>query len=145
MDKEELKLDAMFNLKNIYFPCIYFLYQDKEVVYVGQTMMGLKRVLNHFPEKKFDSVGLMRCEVEKLNEVETYYIAKFKPIYNKALTNTQSAKCIKSRLKNIDVRVRINKIREWIEENIKSYYEYNDELYVSEEDAVKCINYFANL
>lgn len=62
---------------------IYFLLQDDEVVYVGQTTAGLSRPFSH-TDKEFDTVKVMPCRYELLDETEDFYIGKYKPKYNKS-------------------------------------------------------------
>lgn len=61
---------------------VYFLIKDNEIVYVGQTIQGLLRVYTHCGQKDFDSYFAIKCEKEKLNEVEASYIVKFNPVLN---------------------------------------------------------------
>ena len=61
---------------------VYFLLKDNEVVYVGQTTVGISRPMAHY-DKDFDRIKLMYCEVEELNELENKYIIKYNPKYNK--------------------------------------------------------------
>lgn len=63
---------------------IYFLIKNKEVVYVGQTTQGYSRIQAH-TDKNFDSVYFIRCDEYDLDELESKYVIKYKPIYNKAL------------------------------------------------------------
>ena len=67
---------------------IYFLIKNDEIVYVGQTKSGARRMIQHYHDKgrgnerEFDHVSFIECPVEKLNETEVQYIIKFNPIYN---------------------------------------------------------------
>lgn len=67
--------------------CIYFLYKNGKVVYVGQSSAGLSRLEHHRQrkghKKDFDSFSYIFCEKEKLDETEAFYISQFKPKYNK--------------------------------------------------------------
>lgn len=62
---------------------VYFLLRDEEVVYVGQTSIGISRPFSH-KDKYFTSVKLIPCDFDKLDETEDFYIGKYKPIYNKS-------------------------------------------------------------
>ena len=62
---------------------IYFLLQGDEVVYVGQTSAGLSRPFSHY-DKEFNSIKVMACPLNKLDETEDFYICKYKPKYNKS-------------------------------------------------------------
>ena len=61
---------------------IYFLLQDDEVVYVGQTSTGLSRPFSHY-DKVFDTVKVLPCDPYVLDETEDFYINKYSPKYNK--------------------------------------------------------------
>ena len=63
---------------------IYFLIQDEEVVYVGQTTQGFSRIQAH-KNKQFNKVNYIRCRVDELDELESKYIVKYNPLYNKVL------------------------------------------------------------
>ena len=62
---------------------IYFLIQDDNVVYVGKTKKGLSRPFHHSADKVFDSVKILPCDESNLDKTESYYIAKYKPLYNR--------------------------------------------------------------
>lgn len=64
---------------------VYFLLLDDEVVYVGQTTRGIVRPLSHF-DKDFNGIKVIFVDREKLDEVEGYFIAKYKPVYNSKMT-----------------------------------------------------------
>ena len=82
MKFEEENYHAVENLQSF----IYFLISDEPientVVYVGQSANGLHRPFTH-KDKEFDKVYIMPCSQSDLNEVETMYIRKYKPKYNK--------------------------------------------------------------
>lgn len=63
------------------FSAIYLLYDNDEVVYVGQTTNGLKRLLQH-NDKFFNKYAFIETPVEELEYYEDYYIMKYKPKYN---------------------------------------------------------------
>lgn len=65
--------------------CLYFLIDDGEVVYVGQSTNVIWRLRSHIidPEKKFDSYTLVSFPLSMLNEVEAKYIVELRPKYNK--------------------------------------------------------------
>ena len=61
---------------------IYFLCQDKKVVYIGQSKDVTTRVNAHTNSKEFDSVTAMLVPEELLDEVEQYWIKRVKPKLN---------------------------------------------------------------
>lgn len=68
---------------------VYLLLNDEEVVYVGQTTQGLKRIEQHQKEKKkiFNNYKIISCIKKDLNELENFYILKYQPKYNKKLNS----------------------------------------------------------
>ena len=83
--KDDEKVE--FTLKFINPICttfIYFLLKDSEVVYVGQTRKGLQRTFLH-TDKDFDEVKVIKCKTEELDILESYYISKYIPKYNKVI------------------------------------------------------------
>lgn len=65
------------------FTGIYFLIFQQDVVYVGQSIDVLGRISRHKREgKEFDSYSYILCQPEKLNELESAYIASFMPWLN---------------------------------------------------------------
>lgn len=64
---------------------IYFLIKGDIVVYVGQTKIGLTRPFQH-TNKDYDTVKIIYCNEEELDMMENNYIAKYKPKYNKNIS-----------------------------------------------------------
>lgn len=78
---------------NCRFPGIYFLMEDSEIVYVGQSTDVARRIIEHVKMGKlFNKFYALDCSeyhpdgghINWLNEFEASYIAKFKPKLNKA-------------------------------------------------------------
>ena len=68
---------------------VYFLLQNKEVIYVGQTKKGMARVYAH-EDKQFTNVYIIETSPDTLDYLEDIYIKKYKPKYNKKLNATQN-------------------------------------------------------
>ena len=66
---------------------IYFLIRFDEVVYVGQTRVGLSRPFAH-KDKDYEKIKIICCEEENLDKLENYYILKYEPEYNKAFNHS---------------------------------------------------------
>jgi excisionase family DNA binding protein len=62
--------------------CIYFLINQGEIVYVGQTVKSFRRISDHV-DKEFDAFHIIPTSQDDLNRLEKLYIARFKPKYNK--------------------------------------------------------------
>jgi len=63
---------------------IYFLIQNNEIVYIGQSVNIEARVGQHWNEnaKSFSRVAFILCAKEDLNNMESLYIDYIKPKYN---------------------------------------------------------------
>jgi hypothetical protein len=60
---------------------VYFLVQDQEVVYVGQSVNVYLRIAQHV-DKKFDKYAFVPCKAELLDRLESLYIHTLKPRLN---------------------------------------------------------------
>jgi hypothetical protein len=69
---------------------VYFLVQDQEVVYVGQSVNIYSRISQH-PDKKFDKYAFVPCEVELLDKLESLYIHTLKPRLNGNATKQEKS------------------------------------------------------
>lgn len=68
---------------------IYFLINGEEVVYVGQSKNGSTRPFSH-TTKVFEKVAMIKCNQEDLDYLESMYILKYKPKYNRNILNSHS-------------------------------------------------------
>lgn len=59
---------------------VYFLYLNKELQYIGQSLDIHKRCKKH--KIKFDFVGIIICRREDLKSLERNMIAEYNPKYN---------------------------------------------------------------
>lgn len=68
---------------------VYFLFQGRSIVYVGQSSNIERRVFHHRQEGKkvFDSFSVIQCDPAPaaLNLKEAEFIYIFQPIYNRTL------------------------------------------------------------
>ena len=78
-----------FNIDTVnrYFntPCIYFLYFEEQIVYIGETTQIMPRISAHFKGSKvFDTFGFFEFKGSRLErlECEAALIKKHKPKYN---------------------------------------------------------------
>ena len=63
-------------------PCVYFLYDGDELVYVGKSNHGVFRVYQHLGSKRFTHYAIQNCDVEYMDELEQAYIKLYRPKYN---------------------------------------------------------------
>jgi excisionase family DNA binding protein len=61
---------------------IYFLINENDVVYIGQSVNIHSRIAQHKNSKTFDKFSYIECEKSELSHLEVKYIKKFKPKYN---------------------------------------------------------------
>lgn len=60
---------------------VYLLINNDEVVYVGQTKNGLRRIMQHY-DKIFNKYSFIETTLEDLDYYEDLYIMKYQPKYN---------------------------------------------------------------
>ncbi|MDA8256318.1 MAG: GIY-YIG nuclease family protein [Betaproteobacteria bacterium] len=68
-------------ISTVAFPGIYFLMQEGEIVYIGQSRNVQNRIAQH-GDKRFDSYAVLPCPDATLEKNERRLILKFKPKYN---------------------------------------------------------------
>lgn len=87
-----ISMDEILKEKSEYIPIkegsyVYFLIQDNEIVYVGQSNQLLGRIQNHINTsgKVFNYISIFQVDVKKhsLNEIEQIHIHTINPILNK--------------------------------------------------------------
>lgn len=133
-------------LKNKICCGIYFLTNNDDVVYIGQSINVSFRVKTHLKEnkKEFCDVYIIECCKEKLNELENHFIVKYNPKYNKILNNSDVNCNYFIERFNILIgyspftKKMINKIIEISNFEKKMY---NKNYYISKEDANVLIDY----
>lgn len=137
-ESEELTI-----LPNIQNPIIYFLLDNDEVVYVGQSKVGLVRPYIH-KDKDFTHIAFINCKKCELDAKETELIKKYEPKYNKRIGNSDysfnRAKAVIKAQTNIcnfnlcDLKKLIGKF------NIKTY-EFENYQYISSSDFEKIFSF----
>ena len=76
------EINELVEIPSMHPPGVYFLCHGNKVVYVGQSINPSARIAQHQADKQFNRVFMI--PTNNLDEVETMYIKKFKPKYNKA-------------------------------------------------------------
>ena len=66
-------------------PCVYCLYMESIVVYVGQTVNLKNRLNGHDSSKVYDSYSYTTDLPNGANNTEAFLIVKHMPLYNKSL------------------------------------------------------------
>ena len=71
-------------------PCVYFLMDGEECVYVGKTVSLPSRIYDHIKsEKKFESVYYLEISETEYEYIEGVIISSLKPKYNKQIENNR--------------------------------------------------------
>ena len=89
-------------------PLIYFLINNDEVVYVGQTKYGLSRPFSH-RDKEFNRLEILECKENELDILENKYIIKYQPKYNTLINKGYKIITARNKLRKvtgIDITVR---------------------------------------
>lgn len=122
---------------------VYFLLDNDEVVYVGQSKTGLDRAFSH-RDKVFDEVSYVRCKENELDDCESFYIKKYKPKYNKTpgSSNYSMLKAKKyiryiSQIDDLSIKD-LKKIINYLQIEV---YTLNSSLYISEDSVFEIIKY----
>lgn len=74
-----------FLLQDLMISGVYFFFRNGVLVYVGQTRTMKCRLDSHISEgvKKFDSVSFIPCHPMYLTKIESYFINRYAPVYNR--------------------------------------------------------------
>lgn len=81
---------SLENCREIQLPSysgIYFLFKGTVPVYVGQAKNVMRRIVDHFKDKDFDTVKVLAVPERYLNPVEWYWIRKLEPKLNRRSTS----------------------------------------------------------
>lgn len=80
------QIEGILTIDLSLLPClsaVYFLVDRGEVVYVGQSVNFLRRVLKHMEKKVFDRAFYVPTPMADLVATEKKYIRRFRPKYNR--------------------------------------------------------------
>ena len=141
-----MKLEENDNLlifPNIQRPIIYLLLYEQEVVYVGQSKIGLLRPYSH-KDKIFTDVVVIYCEENELDKKETDYIRKYKPKYNMNIGfgDFSFSKAREFIRKNTSFKnFSIFDLKKLIKKLHIETYKFKDVFYMTDENFKKIFNY----
>lgn len=79
----ETSKDISFLLSYRFTSGVYFLKDNSEVVYVGQSTNVIARIGAGHADKIFNEITFIPCDKKYLGETERFWIKKFQPRYNK--------------------------------------------------------------
>jgi hypothetical protein len=78
-----MKPKKYFTLSEIRICCVYFLFRDGKLIYIGQSIDLHSRLISHlFTTKHFDSFRYIACSPESVVYYERRLIRYFKPMLN---------------------------------------------------------------
>ena len=128
---------------------VYFLWDNGEIVYVGQTHHLQRRLSIHLKDKVFDEYSFVECEnFIEMDSVELYFISKFKPKYNLRVGDGfESVKKIRNRIQSIDESYKYNSdfyVYTLVEKIKKSTFDLKKvgrEYFIKQEDVHDVIKY----
>lgn len=70
---------------------IYFLVANKEIIYIGQSNCIPRRIFQHRDNLvEFDSLTWFECPELFLSTIESYYIARIRPRFNRGAPDTSA-------------------------------------------------------
>jgi hypothetical protein len=72
--------------KHNYINCVYFLYNNDTLVYIGRTFILSQRIKQHLHDKVFNRFNYIQCCDYEAYLLEYEMIETFKPMYNKRIT-----------------------------------------------------------
>ncbi len=80
--------------------CVYFLFKNDKIIYIGKTYQLKRRVGEHFRKIDFDYYSYMEMPCFMLNKAERYLIEKYRPELN--------GEYISPKIKNKNIRRKPN-------------------------------------
>ena len=84
MNIDNVQSPDFFPKQSASFCCVYFLWHNEDLVYIGKSSNGLKRVWEH-SNKEYTHYSYHQCKPELLDILEQTYIQIHKPPMNKQL------------------------------------------------------------
>jgi len=70
-------------LNQLHRNCVYILYDDDAIVYVGQSKNVYNRINQHIRDKEFDRVRYLYCREDRKLYCEKVLTTRYQPKYNK--------------------------------------------------------------
>ena len=77
------KVRKDFYIDQIIRDCVYILYNEDLIVYVGQSKNIYNRLTSHIRDKEFNRVRYLHCREDRKLYWEKVLIDRYQPMYNK--------------------------------------------------------------
>ena len=88
-NSEQLIYKNLTSLDVLDVACVYLLFREYKVVYVGQSRNFYSRIQSHKKTKDFTHFRCLRCHPQRLDYWEGKLIFEYKPEYNKRGINSR--------------------------------------------------------
>lgn len=140
--EEDTKINILKD--DLFGKMIYFLIKNDEVVYVGQSINGIKRPIHHY-DKDFDYFTFVNVrDRNKLDELENYYITKYEPKYNKTLNKTKNmisySEYYAQYYKGKKTKEKYSKIKDIIIQNKLYFQIFKGKMFIEKNNIIKINN-----
>lgn len=136
-DYREIDLNELPEVQAKDIRCLYFLFKNKELVYIGKSINLFGRIGNHLMQKNkvFDSFRYLEVpDLIDLEELERIYIVKYRPIYNVQIKTKYEQDLISSQRiqEREELRRKKRELEEKVEEDFLSILSSNSNITISE-------------
>jgi len=140
----EESFDFEFKIEKENKVFIYFLFNNESLVYIGKTINGFSRPFSHY-DKIFNKIKVIFCKKDELDLLETKYICKYKPQYNRAIYEYISLENIKEKkLKPMRIKTTCSELSKLMKELDIEILNYNGKCVIKKEFLYKIIEYANN-
>lgn len=121
--------------------CIYKLYDEDTIVYVGQSAINAYgRIGNHLKDKVFDSFEIINCDINTLNEIEAELIIQNKPKYNSTIPN--NSKWISKNIAKNKLNLNKNRFNKLLSDGYFSVsHSFYGDIYVLKDEVLEALRY----
>lgn len=129
--------------------CVYTLWDNDEIVYVGQSTQLGQRIMAHTKDKLFDSYSFIDCKsVDEMDSIESALIIQLQPKYNTQYgKGYESLAKLRSRIRKISDKHKynsnyyVNKIRKRLYETDIEMVEFKGSTLIKSQDVPKALEY----
>lgn len=143
MEKDKKNVDELNSF------CVYALWKDNEIVYIGQSTQLKFRINAHTKTKSFDEYSYFECESEaEMKAIESSLIIELQPKYNKLIgEGYESLNRFRKRIRSISEEHKYNpkyyvrNLKKKLLETDVELVEFKGTLAIASSDIPKALNY----